>query len=302
MALERVATSSRSAVAPDAELTNALWTAAWLTTELGRAAIVEAHRRFLRAGAELLISASYQVGMESFVAAGRSRSAAEQALRDSVRLARQAIEQEGRVGSAWVAASLGPRAAVEADGSEYTGSTALSLTELAQFQTERALILAREEPDALVFETIPSIAESLGCAAAINAVSASGTGPPCIISWTCRDGDRLRSDEPMRSAISQVLQRLGDASELLVAWGVNCTDPEHIGPAVSELHATDRRPVVVYPHLGQRWDADSREWAGRQGPALNTYLAEWSPLNVAGIGGCCGTGPEELEQLTRSLG
>src|SRR5688572_18854018 len=102
------------------DLSDALWSARLLADDPD--AIVAAHLAFLRAGASVITTASYQATLDGFARAGRADGAA--LLRRSVELARRAIDQartEGIDRPLWIAASIGPYGAALADGSEYRG-------------------------------------------------------------------------------------------------------------------------------------------------------------------------------------
>jgi S-methylmethionine-dependent homocysteine/selenocysteine methylase len=64
------------------DLNQRLWSAAMLMTD--PEAIVSAHLAYLRAGADIVSTASYQASIAGFVAAGRSPAEAESLLRRSV--------------------------------------------------------------------------------------------------------------------------------------------------------------------------------------------------------------------------
>ncbi len=99
------------------DLRHPLWTGRLITESPD--ALIEAHLAYLRAGAEVIITASYQASVTGLEAMGLSRSAAEDALRSTTTLAQEAVRRYGS--PALVAASVGPYGATLADGSEYHG-------------------------------------------------------------------------------------------------------------------------------------------------------------------------------------
>nr|WP_234453916.1 homocysteine S-methyltransferase family protein [Streptomyces sp. MBT61] len=104
------------------DLTDALWSARLLADAPEQ--IEAAHLAYLRAGARVLITASYQATFEGFGRYGLDRSGTEALLARSVELARGAADAARRAGpgrETWVAASVGPYGAMLADGSEYRG-------------------------------------------------------------------------------------------------------------------------------------------------------------------------------------
>ena len=103
------------------DLRDALWSARLLRDDPD--AILQVHRDFLEAGADCLVTASYQATLPRFEQAGLSRRQARELLRLSSSLAGQACRQfsRGLETRGLVAASVGPYGALLADGSEYSG-------------------------------------------------------------------------------------------------------------------------------------------------------------------------------------
>ena len=64
------------------------------------------------------------------------------------------------------------------------------------------------------------------------------------------------------------------------------------------LSAKSDKPFVVYPNSGRVWDAVKKEWTGSVGVGFDEKLVgEWKAAGAQYIGGCCGIGPTEIEQL-----
>ena len=152
------------------DLSDALWSARLLLDEPD--AIRATHADFFAAGAEVAITASYQVSESGFLAAGRTVAEAREALARSVRLARAAAAQFD--GERWVAASIGPYGASLADGSEYRGDYGLSVAELRAWHRPRLELLAEAGADLFACETIPCLAEAEALAAEIALLDVAG--------------------------------------------------------------------------------------------------------------------------------
>ena len=134
-----------------ADLRDDLWSARVLVEDPNL--IVEVHRAYIEAGAEVVIGASYQASFEGLAARGFDHDAATALFRRSVELARVAADDRGVV----VAASIGPYGAMLANGAEYTGDYGLggadaARTALREFHLPRAEALAWAEPDVLAIE------------------------------------------------------------------------------------------------------------------------------------------------------
>ncbi|MFC4034951.1 homocysteine S-methyltransferase [Streptomyces polygonati] len=275
---------SNQLAAQGCDLSDALWSARLLADDPEQ--IQAAHTAYLRAGARVLITASYQATYEGFARRGIGREEASGLLRRSVELARRAAA--GRPGVR-VAASVGPYGAMLADGSEYRGRYGRSVRELERFHRPRIETLAAAGPDVLALETVPDAAEAEAMLRA-----AEGTGVPVWLSYTVA-GDRTRAGQPLREAFA-----LAAGRDQVVAVGVNCCAPEDAEHAVRLAAEATGKPVVVYPNSGERWDADGRRWEGS--PAFDPELAvAWQAAGARLIGGCCRVGPAGIAGIAAAL-
>jgi len=107
------------------DLNHKLWTASLL--DKNPEAIIKAHLAYIEAGAECIISASYQASIPGLKNLGYSTDSAEKLIIKSVQLAETAIKRAvdlGIIGKEppFIAGSIGPYGAYLADGSEYRGN------------------------------------------------------------------------------------------------------------------------------------------------------------------------------------
>lgn len=303
------------------DLSSALWSARLLIENPG--AIEAAHREYFQAGAQVAITASYQASLPGFAAIGVGRADAEQALRRSVDLAREAARTAGRPRIAaadalasrraaavlegavdgagdeqpvtpaapapdrWVAASVGPYGAALADGSEYRGDYGLTERQLRDWHRPRLEILADAGADLLAVETIPCLTEVAALLSEIQRLDV-----PAWLSLTC-DRGRTRAGEPLGEAFAMAAE-----VDQVLAVGVNCVDSVQAADLVAQAYETSRKPAVVYPNSGEEWDATRRRWAGRStfGPE---HAAVWVASGARLVGGCCRVGPGAIRQLAR---
>lgn len=275
-----------------ADLSDALWSARLLRDE--PETIVAAHLDYLLAGADVLITASYQASVEGFRAAGATTREAESWTCRATELARAASHRAsvnlppGRR-RPLVAASLGPWGACRADGSEYRGDYGQTEEELVEFHRPRHRLLAETGPDLFACETIPSAVEAL----ALRRLLAEEPGPPAWLSFQCRDDHHLADG----SAIAEVVASLRGLDRL-VAVGVNCVQPGLVEPLIRAIRTAWTGTVVVYPNSGEKWDPTSRSWrATAGGPDLAALASTWVRAGASWIGGCCRTTPEDTRLL-----
>jgi S-methylmethionine-dependent homocysteine/selenocysteine methylase len=259
-----------------------LWTATLLAEHPD--VVTRAHALAVQAGAEVVISASYQASEAGFVAAGLSAAEARLVLASTTDVAR-------RSGAALVAASVGPFGAVLADGSEYHGRYTASWAEVRAFHRARLQVLAGSGPDVFAVETMPARVE----AEIVVEELASVTALPAWVTFTCRDEATTCAGDPMAEAVAAV-----DHPQV-VAVGVNCTAPRHVTSLLrAAASAASGRPLVAYPNHGGRWDAAAGCWVGPgAGDVLAEAVSEWVALGARLVGGCCGVGPDEIAALAR---
>ncbi|WP_084724877.1 homocysteine S-methyltransferase [Streptacidiphilus melanogenes] len=275
------------------DLSDALWSARLLRD--APEAVAAVHRRYFAAGAQVAITASYQASFEGFARVGADRAEAEELLRRSVTLAREAAEGAGAPAGAgaaadrWVAASVGPYGAVLADGSEYRGRYGLSAAALRAFHAPRAEVLASAAPDVLAIETIPDVDEAV---AVLDAVA--GLDIPVWLSYSAAAG-LTRAGQPLAEGFA-----VARDNPQVIAVGVNCLAPEEAADAVALAAEVSGKPVVVYPNSGEGWDAAARTWTG---PATFSpaRVASWLDAGARLLGGCCRVSADQIEALSKTL-
>ena len=257
-------------------------------------AIEQVHFHYLCAGADVIITASYQISTQGLVEAGYGADAGQQLLNRSVTLAEGArarfVATTNLSAQPLIAASVGPYGAYLADGSEYHGNYGLSENELQAFHRERLSVLASSGADVIAFETIPSITE----ARALARLAAEYADLSAWLSFSCRDGQHLNDGTHIRDAANAVL----DIYPNLLATGVNCTAPRHIESLLDALASDLDVVLLAYPNSGEGWNAATRTWEGENDPySFADYADRWVAAGARLIGGCGRTGVEHVERL-----
>ena len=289
------------------DLNDPLWSARVLLDD--PSAVEAAHAAYLNAGADCIITATYQATFEGLAARGVGREAAERIMLGAVDLAVRARDRfQERAGNPaarmrpLVAASVGPYGAFLADGSEYHGNYRVGASALADFHRGRLQLLAASRADILACETIPSFAEARVLAGLVE----DATDKSAWFTFTCRDG--RGGGRPARQA------RLSDGTMIdeVAAWagetacvhavGVNCTPARLVEPVVRALAAGQSGPVVAYPNGGGEWDAASKTW-GRADtePDWGNACRSWVAAGAAVVGGCCRVGPAAIRTMRAAL-
>lgn len=261
-----------------------LWTGRAL---LNDPRLVEAaHRNYVEAGAEVVISSSYQVSRIGFEEIGLHAHSADAALAKSIEIARSAVTGT----SAKVAASVGPYGAVLHDGSEYRGDYKVSQNFLEDFHRERIEILVAAKPDYLSVETIPNVLEAKALANVLKDIQI-----PTWVCFTAGTTDKLWSGEYVEAAVEAVAEL-----ENVIAVGINCVSPELVSGLVSKIRAVSGLPAIAYPNRGGEWDSANGVWLNEVPREFTSWLPEWIDSGVVWLGGCCGTDSTDIKKFKAS--
>ena len=274
-----------------ADLSDELWSARLLLDEPDL--IRQVHRSYFDAGADVAIGASYQASFEGFARRDLDRAGTVALLRRSVELAREAASATGRP-DLLVAASVGPYGAVLADGSEYVGRYGKTVEQLVAFHEPRLDALLDAEPDLLAVETIPSIVETEAIVRLLEARS----GAHAWITFSCRDDERISDGTPIVEAAS-----MAASCPAVLGVGVNCTPPGFVAELLRRVRRSlPETPLVAYPNLGSTWDPVARVWrAEGLRPDFGAFTKTWLDEGATAIGGCCGTGPDDVAAIATVL-
>jgi homocysteine S-methyltransferase len=267
------------------DLSSDLWTARLLRDDPGE--IVAVHRAYFAAGARVATTASYQASVPGLVAAGLSRREAEGLIAMSVRLAREARDEAAAHTEAplFVAASVGPYGAAQADGSEYTGRYGRTAAQLRDFHLSRLELLAAAGPDLLAVETIPDADEAEVLVPLLDEI-----GMPAWFGYSVAGG-ATRAGQPLASAY-QVLR----GSTTIRAAGVNCSAPADVPGALRAAVAVTGLPGVAYPNRGEAWVNASHTWAG-SGTFDPREVRSWIDAGAQLVGGCCRVGADDIAAI-----
>lgn len=273
------------------DLKDDLWSAKILLEQ--PAAIKQLHYDYFKAGADCVITASYQATIEGFMKRGLTKEQAYALLQKSVRLAIEAgdefwADEANRVGRAkpFVAASVGPYGAYLADGSEYRGNYGLTEEQLMDFHRPRMRALVEAGAEMLACETIPTPIE----ARALVKVLGEFEGMGAWISFSCRDEAHVCEGERLEECVRQV-----ESSPQVAAVGVNCTSPKFVPSLIREARRTTDKPILVYPNSGESYSAEKKDW--NDDPVYESFGEEakvWYEAGARMIGGCCRTSPEDI--------
>nr|GMD66058.1 homocysteine S-methyltransferase 2 [Ipomoea batatas] len=297
-----------------ADLDDPLWSAKCLLTSPHL--IRRVHLDYLEAGANIIISASYQATLQGFEAKGLSREEGESLLKRSVQIACEArdIYNDRATKGCWdiingdetstkqrpilVAASVGSYGAYLADGSEYSGmyGDTVTIETLKNFHRRRVQVLADSGADLIAFETIPNKLEAQAYAQLLEEESIKIPG---WFSFNSKDGANVVSGDSIEDCAS-----IADSCSQVVSVGINCTPPRYIHGLLQAIQKVTSKPILVYPNSGETYDAERKLWASSTGAAdgdFVSYVGKWCEVGASLVGGCCRTTPNTIRAISKLL-
>ncbi|MFN3928661.1 MAG: bifunctional homocysteine S-methyltransferase/methylenetetrahydrofolate reductase, partial [Thermoflexus sp.] len=252
--------------------------------------VLEIHRAYLQAGAELLETNTFGANRYRLAEHGLADQVGT-LNRAAVALARQAAAEVDR--PVWIAGSVGPL------GVSLAPLGRVKAVEAREAFREQITALAEAGVDALILETFSALPELVE---AIRAAQEAAPHLPIIAEMTfAQDGHTLMGHTP-----EEVVETLLELRVPII--GANCSvGPAKLLPVIrrmaSRAAAAGSPPpyLVVMPNAG--WPEMA---AGRlRYPATPDYFAEYASrflaLGVRILGGCCGTTPEHIAAMRRVL-
>lgn len=244
--------------------------------------IVRLHRDFIQAGSDIILTCTFgatslRLGKE--IPAGH----VEEVNRRAVGLAKEAVGDL----PVYVAGSMGPL------GQLLKPLGALGEEEAYEAYLQQARALVKAGVDLLLVETQFDIAEA---SPAVRAAKAAGD-VPVICSFSYDRGTRTMmgvSSTKMAAAIAP----LGVA-----ALGINCgRSLDDNLKALTELKGATTLPVWFKPNAGlPQVDASGNTSYSVTPEAMGEHAAQWLAAGALVMGGCCGTSPEHLRQIAKTV-
>ncbi|GER29884.1 homocysteine S-methyltransferase family protein [Striga asiatica] len=288
-----------------ASINDPLWSALCLIKDPHL--INRVHLEYLEAGADVIVTSSYQATIPGFVSRGLSTEEAESLLTKSVKIATEARDKfwasakrrsVGKYNRALVAASIGSYGAYLADGSEYSGNYGpkVTLEKLKDFHRRRLQVLVKAGPDLLAFETIPNKLEAQAC---VELLDEENVEIPSWICFSSVDGENAPSGESFEECLEII-----NKSSIVRAVGINCAPPHFILNLIHRFKELTSKAIVVYPNSGEIWDGVAKRWLPSKcfdDDKFEIFAGKWRDAGAQIIGGCCRTTPSTIQGISEVL-
>ncbi|NOY74561.1 MAG: bifunctional homocysteine S-methyltransferase/methylenetetrahydrofolate reductase [Kiritimatiellaeota bacterium] len=243
--------------------------------------IGEIHAAYIDAGSDVLTTNTFTANRVTLSKFGLGDKVFE------INTAAAEIARDQSNGDTLIAGSVGPLTAA--------AGVNLDEEECRDVLAEQISALRGGGVDFIVFETLPSLRD---VETALAAAAKSCDDFPYVLSFSVdRNGESHRG-EPLRNLVGL----LSDVETAPTAVGLNCcVGPEGILNPLTTLLSATNLPVIVQPNAGIPKQVDGRMIYMASPEYLTTYALRFVNLGASAVGGCCGTGPEHIADMARSI-
>lgn len=157
---------------------------------------------------------------------------------------------------------------------------------------EQISALVEAKIDGIIFETFFDIEELL-----LASSIAKEFDIPVIASMTLTK----EMETPKGLSIVTALKKL-DKSQSVDILGLNCSiGPHAMLSAVEKVIGNISKPLVVQPNAGHPQKRDGRMIYLSTPEYFTSYCKNYINMGVMGVGGCCGTNPEHIKEMARTI-
>ncbi|XP_063703010.1 uncharacterized protein LOC134832784 isoform X2 [Culicoides brevitarsis] len=228
------------------------------------AAVVQTHLDFLKSGANIILTNTYQASVEGYKTYLQlDEDESLDLIRKTVRLAHDArnkflAENTQNASTPLIAASIGPYGAYLHDGSEYSGSYAETVpaNTIKDWHRRRIAACIEAGVDLLAVETIPCLMEA---EVLVDLICHEYPSVKFWVSFQCKDNVHLAHGEDFSDAVNHIWNKVKEyKTENLLAVGVNCVHPANVTPLFKTVNEhvpiEDQLPLIVYPNSGETYD------------------------------------------------
>ncbi len=245
--------------------------------------VSEVHEDYIRSGSEIITADTFRTTSRALGKEGFSRRAKE-LTHLAVSLAKQARNKSAEK-PVWIAGSVAPLEDCYEPGLTPDWETAV------REHGEFIAWLVEAGVDLILIETMNTVQEARAAAYAAEA-----SGVPMFISWTCAADGKILNGQGITEGVLSLEQYKP------AAFLVNCTPSENIGAALIKMSEISKVPIGAYANIGNPEPVFGWEFTNELDASAYAREAKtWIDLGAKIVGGCCGTGPEHISAIKKSL-
>ena len=120
---------------------------------------------------------------------------------------------------------------------------------------------------------------------------------PLIVSLACKKEKETLNGLSIKEAIKRL-----DKNQNIDAVGLNCiVGPHAMLSLIEDVISLTSKPFVVEPNAGYPQNVDGRMIYMSTPEYFATYAQNYIRLGVSGVGGCCGTTPHHIREVSKTV-
>ncbi len=263
-----------------------LWSSAALLTKEGQAAVLEVHKDYIAAGADIITTNTFRTNTASIIASGLDVSP-KSLVKTAVSLAKQAIEELAPARPIYIAGSLAPL------GDAYKPDQAPTSVDMQNDHSSSIDNLREAGVHFILAETMNNWREAW-----IIGRLCKAKNMPFVISFVCDDKGFLLNGENYVD-LPDFVAECGP-----LAVSVNCATLHPVMQALERLSKLTDVPLGAYPNIEDRSELPCGD-EGHKHVKTNISLQQFSEFmaestnryGLSLLGGCCGTTPKYIRAL-----
>lgn len=243
--------------------------------------IAEIHSEYSKAGADVLTTNTFGANRNKLAKFGFANKVAE-INRAGVKLARENSNE-----NTLIAGSVGPIG-------EIPYNSGIKESDIIEILSEQIITLKESNADFIIFETILTLRDLEFAIKSINKVR----DIPYVLSLTVsRIGESSKGE-----SLKKLLSAIKDTQYKPTAMGVNCgLGPEALLSVIEKLLPLCSYPIIAQPNAGVPKSVDNRTIYMSSPEYFTTYASRYVNMGIRGVGGCCGTTPDHIKDIARSI-
>lgn len=240
------------------------------------------HEDYINAGADVILTNTFganKIKLEKFGLADKVK----EINKKGVKIAKEAIANQDEI---YILASIGSNLS---SGEILTSE---NIQTIKDSYKEQISALVEEGIDGIIFETFFDLQELI-----LAGEIAKEFDIPVIGSLTLTK----ELETPKGLNIVTALEKLNDCA-FFDALGLNCSiGPHAMLSAVEKVINNITKPLIVQPNAGHPQKLDGRMIYLSTPEYFTSYCKNYISLGVMGVGGCCGTNPEHIKEMSKTI-
>jgi len=243
--------------------------------------IAEVHRDYLEAGADIISTNTFQANRFKLEDAGCT---VKEAITAGVKIAKRVAGEFEE--AKYVALDLGPV------GRMMKPIGNMTFDEAYEYYKEQVLVGAEAGADLVIIETIADLNEARAAVLAVK----ENSDLPVVCTMTFQEDGRTLTGTPPEAFVYTIAGLGADA------LGVNCSlGPDDLMPIVERICKVSPVPVIVQANAGIPRVENDITVFDIESDLFAEKAEAFYALGVGIIGGCCGTTPEYIKDISDKL-